>query len=457
MALRRASTRKRKTKIENVGFSSLPEQIHRKSIKKGFEFTLLVVGDSGLGKSTLVNSLFMTNLYDIEKQQDNIENRLKKTVEISTRTADLEERGVKLKLTAVDTPGFGDTLNGENSWKVIVDYIDEQFNAYYTHECGFGVDRKKAKDTRVHCCFYFIPPYVRGLRPIDIQTMLALQKRVNIIPIISKADSLTKSELLSLKDKIMNDIEKYDIHIYDFPLADSDDDEDFKRMDEEIKNSIPFAVIGSNTIIESAGMKIRGRVYPWGIIDIESKNCDFTKLRTFLCGSHMHDLKDLTHDVHYENYRTAFIQSQENISKQRGSLTVYNGNENALKGRRIAAEEADRLLKLKDIEIKKLQELFDEAKISMEKSRKTKQNSVESNGLNIDNEINQKPQKIESEIQLQSKPKDFYHVNLPKFSLPNNQLLNVNKNNTGNNGKKSNKSSLANEFLKNFKINSTPI
>ena len=147
---------------ENVGFSSLPEQIHRKSIKKGFEFTLLVVGDSGLGKSTLVNSLFMTNLYDIEKQQDNIENRLKKTVEISTRTADLEERGVKLKLTAVDTPGFGDTLNGENSWKVIVDYIDEQFNAYYTHECGFGVDRKKAKDTRVHCCFYFIPPYVRG-------------------------------------------------------------------------------------------------------------------------------------------------------------------------------------------------------------------------------------------------------------------------------------------------------
>ena len=122
-------------------------------------------------------------------------------------------------------------------------------------------------------------------------------------------------------------------------------------MDEEIKNSIPFAVIGSNTIIESAGMKIRGRVYPWGIIDIESKNCDFTKLRTFLCGSHMHDLKDLTHDVHYENYRTAFIQSQENISKQRGSLTVYNGNENALKGRRIAAEEADRLLKLKDIEV----------------------------------------------------------------------------------------------------------
>ena len=49
------------------------------------------------------------------------------------------------------------------------------------------------------------------------------------------------------------------------------------------KNSIPFAVIGSNTVIESGNKRVRGRVYPWGIIDIESDSCDFVKLRTFLC------------------------------------------------------------------------------------------------------------------------------------------------------------------------------
>ena len=38
-------------------------QVHRKSVKKGFEFTLMVVGESGLGKSTLINSLFLTDLY----------------------------------------------------------------------------------------------------------------------------------------------------------------------------------------------------------------------------------------------------------------------------------------------------------------------------------------------------------------------------------------------------------
>jgi septin family protein len=32
-------------------------------------------------------------------------------VEIETRTIELEEKGVKLRLTVVDTPGFGDGLN----------------------------------------------------------------------------------------------------------------------------------------------------------------------------------------------------------------------------------------------------------------------------------------------------------------------------------------------------------
>uniref|UniRef100_A0A3B5KZB3 Septin 5a n=1 Tax=Xiphophorus couchianus TaxID=32473 RepID=A0A3B5KZB3_9TELE len=54
-----------------VGFATLPNQVHRKSVKKGFDFTLMVAGESGMGKSTLVNSLFLTDLYKDRKVPEN--------------------------------------------------------------------------------------------------------------------------------------------------------------------------------------------------------------------------------------------------------------------------------------------------------------------------------------------------------------------------------------------------
>ena len=42
---------------------------------------------------------------------------IKKTVEIDTFTVDIEDRGVRLRLTVVDTPGFGDAVNN-NDWYV---------------------------------------------------------------------------------------------------------------------------------------------------------------------------------------------------------------------------------------------------------------------------------------------------------------------------------------------------
>ena len=48
---------------KDVGFSSISKQIQRKEIRKGFRFKLMVVGQSGLGKSTFINTLFGTDIY----------------------------------------------------------------------------------------------------------------------------------------------------------------------------------------------------------------------------------------------------------------------------------------------------------------------------------------------------------------------------------------------------------
>ena len=52
-------------------------------------------------------------------------------------------------------------------------------------------------DTRVHCCLYFIPPYGHGLRQIDLEFLKRLQYKVNLVPVIGKADTLTKTEVVT--------------------------------------------------------------------------------------------------------------------------------------------------------------------------------------------------------------------------------------------------------------------
>ena len=68
-----------------VGFANLPNQVYRKSVKKGFEFTLMVAGESGLGKSTLIDSLFLTDLYP-DRQMPTAEQRIKRTVQLDANT-----------------------------------------------------------------------------------------------------------------------------------------------------------------------------------------------------------------------------------------------------------------------------------------------------------------------------------------------------------------------------------
>ena len=51
------------------------------------------------------------------------------------------------------------------------------------------------RDTRVHCLLYFISPYGRGLKPLDLDVMKRLSTKVNLVPVIAKADGLTKTEV----------------------------------------------------------------------------------------------------------------------------------------------------------------------------------------------------------------------------------------------------------------------
>lgn len=335
-----------------IGFASLPEQVHRKAVKRGFDFTLMVVGESGLGKSTLVSCLFMNNELYKGRNPPNAHDGISRTVTIDKKCMDIEEKGVRLRLTIVDTPGFNDMVDANDCWKPIDEYIDQQYDQYFKDESG--LNRKNIKDTRVHCCIYFISPYCHGLRQIDVELLKRLQSKVNLVPVIGKSDTLTPIEMKRLKNRIRADIEKHAIRIYEFPECDSDEDEDFKKQDAELKAAVPFAVIGSNSVVEIGGKKVRGRLYPWGIVEVDNQDhSDFSKLRQFLISTHMQDLKDVTRDVHYENFRARHIQEQMTKSQKERNKLKRDSTPNF-----DAVINADELLQQKDQEIQEMREML---------------------------------------------------------------------------------------------------
>ena len=232
------------------------------------------------------------------------------------------------------------------------------------------------------------------MKALDIEFMKRLHDKVNIIPVISKADALTQEEISLFKHNILKQISENNIHIYSFPdFAENGNNNNF----EELRNKIPFAVIGSNYILENKQTKerTRARRYPWGIAEIEnSDHCDFTCLRKMLLQSHMQDLIDTTATYHYENFRqrklspvVSTLITNENASSKgatgvgdlnsdNGSSVIFNDAGSDSKNPIEQIEEEKRNHKTRMAQMEKEMENVFQLKV-MEKKKRLKDSEIE--------------------------------------------------------------------------------
>nr|XP_039315791.1 septin-10 isoform X5 [Saimiri boliviensis boliviensis] len=283
----------------HVGFESLPDQLVNRSIQQGFCFNILCVGETGIGKSTLIDTLFNTNFEDHESSH------FCPNVKLKAQTYELQESNVRLKLTIVNTVGFGDQINKEESYQPIVDYIDAQFEAYLQEELKIKRSLFTYHDSRIHVCLYFISPTGHSLKTLDLLTMKNLDSKVNIIPVIAKADTVSKTELQKFKIKLMSELVSNGVQIYQFPT----DDDTIAKINAAMNGQLPFAVVGSMDEVKVGNKMVKARQYPWGVVQVENENhCDFVKLREMLICTNMEDLREQTHTRHYELYRRCKLE-----------------------------------------------------------------------------------------------------------------------------------------------------
>ncbi|KAK2519983.1 Sept11 [Columba guinea] len=389
MVFRRSDDLRNLSLSGHVGFDSLPDQLVNKSTSQGFCFNILCVGETGIGKSTLMDTLFNTK-FESEPATHN-----EPGVRLKARSYELQESNVRLKLTIVDTVGFGDQINKDDSYKPIVEYIDAQFEAYLQEELKIKRSLFNYHDTRIHACLYFIAPTGHSLKSLDLVTMKKLDSKVNIIPIIAKADTIAKNELHKFKSKIMSELVSNGVQIYQFPT----DEETVAEINATMSVHLPFAVVGSTEEVKIGNKMAKARQYPWGVVQVENENhCDFVKLREMLIRVNMEDLREQTHTRHYELYRRCKLEEMgfkdtDPDSKPFSLQETYEAKRNEFLGELQKKEDEMRQMfvmrvKEKEAELKEaekdLHEKFDHLKRTHQEEKK----KVEDKKKELEEELN---------------------------------------------------------------------
>lgn len=281
-----------------IDFADITNQINRREMNRIYEFNLMLVGSNGIGKSTLVKSLFqgMIKPEEVTYGQESL----------NEYSELLEENGVKLRLRCIETSNFD--MIGKRETQIVVKYVEEKLKSY------FIAQRRSSswsiKDTRVHCCLYLIPPYGKlKLRKDDIECMLSLHEKVNLVPIITRADSFNPIQLEKFKENILADLDMNGVKYFKFQYDDKEDEDRFKAVKQEAER-FPFAVVAADEpIVENKRNRwIRQTIS--GSVDImDNRKCDFDALAKLLIRHCMLDLIDSTHIKHYAKFKSELLES----------------------------------------------------------------------------------------------------------------------------------------------------
>ena len=243
---------------------------------RGESITIMAVGESGLGKTSLLSSLFRAELLWPDQEDGH------PTASIAEQTVTFDLEGLPFSAKLIDTPGYGDT-DVLKEFDVVLGRLNQGFRRVLAQERRIRRADRRQSDAaieRVDVVLYFFAPH--RCKKADVALLKLLKGRASVVPILAKADSMTAEELASFRQQVTNALLEANV-----PVAHP-----------------PVSVI---TASRPAGGEPLGREYPWGLAMSESRNREYVhseldRLRRFLLIDGLLDLKQATQE-HYEQYR----------------------------------------------------------------------------------------------------------------------------------------------------------
>lgn len=293
-----------------VGISTILNQRIKKFSREGLMFNLLVAGRVGSGKTTFINSIFDAELIENSFLQNTSLKRYECLIEDST--------GVRLNLSIVETPGYGSKINNEYCWIPLINYLEEQMSGYVFQE-EQPYRQGKIRDTRVHCCLYFIDAFEFCMHPIDVMTMREISNRCNLIPVISKSDYLTENELKTLKQKCKDVLRGQNIKVCKFFSS--------SHIARQYYYDSPYDIhIQRNQYHWQDAMEKRANS-----LSRHRNNLKYKQLRDAIFGDNLPEFVEST-ELHYERYRQFILefrmkQYQSQQRKENNNVSQYQAED----------------------------------------------------------------------------------------------------------------------------------
>jgi septin family protein len=250
-------------------------------------------------------------------------------------------------------------------------FVESKFDDTFIEEMKV-VRAPGVRDTHIHCVFFILdpakldaninaaqgitngaetsrigkPPRIVGAldEDFDIQVMKTLASKTTVIPVISKADTITTAHMAFLKQKVTRSLKKAGLdplEALNFDTADLDDDRlderdedgtssdpdsemDSARSDDSERNRnsanrkrsskhkrqvsaedadldggyVPWSILSPDKYsLESKDGPV-GRHFPWGFADpYNAGHCDFVKLKDAVFGEWRSELREASREV----------------------------------------------------------------------------------------------------------------------------------------------------------------
>ncbi|KAJ5970617.1 uncharacterized protein N7479_000535 [Penicillium vulpinum] len=380
-----------------------PRRVRRR--KDPTSYNVLVIGARNSGKTSFLNFLRSALAMPAHKhpsrspeEVEELERQTSVWEGFTSQYLETEFDGERVGLTLWDSVGLERNI-ADLQLRGVTGFLESKFEETLAEEMKV-IRSPGARDTHIHCTFLLLDPVrldeniamaeraangtskptdapVVGIldQNLDIQVLRTVLGKTTVVPVISKADTITSAHMNYLRKAVWSSLKQANIDPLEiltledqeeeYSSSESADEDETVELESKaeakeaeigtenvpgspsqlsedthesnssqaINQHVPFSILSPDPHSLAAGDKPVGRRFPWGFADpYDAEHCDFVRLKDSVFSDWRSELREASRVVWYERWRTNRLN--RNGQPAPAQKQTYGGRQGPHDGRR---------------------------------------------------------------------------------------------------------------------------